>query len=924
MSHLSKKVLILVLTFIVTVTLASCNSKSVTIPYGSLGDDIYVSAGDYSVTKKTLYNKMHSNAYSLVEESILRQIDASLIKDAVDGYASQSDEDKAVFNYKEEFDSQVFNAIYSSTDVETIAKSSDFEKETYLKKYASNMLSNYGITVDTSLIEFDFTAEIPTALKPLPSNIINYYSLYIAEKAKALRDLSESMDEEKIDGVSNEDYLAENNYRVAYATYSEKFFNTTGIIVKFNSLADANAAITKATNEVGELNDSNVSDFYINLYNNYYSYRTPLTSADLTIVTDDDTEANSFTHFQYDLDSDDLSKIGTNLKALYVDGLEDGEYLSSPRSTDGTYTMVYKNSTKYIYGGKNTETKFDDLNETDLAKAKKDIKDIVLQGRVSDSFIQSHTAETFENLDITFYDSIIRSQYINANDSHYDNGYDKDLSTASTDLIYKMNYDGKTYELKVDDLFNSLEAIYGIDSSMELLTNQYLIDNYLDTWLTDEDKADLDEQFETVISNYKAGSIDGYSTDLGVENFKSIYFGFNSDEQIKEQYYYAASLRTIYTTKTYYYADYYKDLASNSKFNEESNLFTNLKQFNDLSTEQQFSLDVVHMLISVDDEVDGTLDDPAEFRASLANEQAREDYDNAVMALVNAIVAETNAIDATKKEAFNYIVTAYNNDLPLTAGGDYAGKTWADFKSIYHFSLKTEDLGTINTGNAGQYVYPFSSHAKTLFNDIKDSFDEENGYLEFSDAPLTNINDLCTTNYGYHVFDVTDLDASTNSAKFTIDDDRYVSGEEGPKVYEAINVNVDTYSDDPTEIIANGYSDTDEASTNQLFVYFFESQTTDGVTSLYSRVESSIDDTFSSISTRFLSSEFQTYKLMNDLKGTSSDLASAIKFASDDESKDAALNIYLQNKRDTIDGYVNPNETIGYIFDDWFNLDWNN
>lgn len=908
-----KKISIILLAFVVIFSITSCSkSDEFNIPYGNLSDNVYASIGDYKVTEKELYNNLHQNGSSMIDNQILRQVYADDMKAAVDGYKNKTITNN--FNYKEEFDSIIFNAVFSTTDVKTVAALDTAAYNTDLKKYSASLLNYYGIELNVNELAFDLTADKPT-LTQVPDQLIEHYSYDVATKENAKAFLEDSIRKEKDeDGLDNSDYLDEDNFRIAYATYCQKFLTTSGIVIKFNSKADADNAIA-AVSADGYSIENNALDFYIALYNQYYNYRTTLIKDTLT--------SNEDTNFKYDKDGNELTTVGSEFATFYTDALKDNEYLSTPREIDGKYSMIYKYKTTYTYGNKAEETSYDALDATQKEQANNDIRDLVVEGRLTDSYVTTKANEVFKNLDITFNDSTFRASYITNHSSQYEKGYKTALGTDNN-LIYSFTYNDKKYTLSVSDFFDKLENIYGVSTATNLLINKYLLANYLDKWLSADDKKDLKDKLDDQIKQFNDGKLSDYPKSIGEENYLTLAFGYNNTDDVLKYHYYAQSLNTYYASKWDYYPNLYKEENGEKVFNTSSSIFNNFKHFTDKAFDNLFSLDVTHMLISVDDKNDGTMDDPKEFRATLS-EAEKVKFDQAVVDLANAIVAEAKNIDADIDDTFAYIVKAYNNDLALQAPG-YEGKTWADFKK-YNMSLKTETLGEISNSNASNYVYPFSKHAKELYNKIKDDFDKEDGYLEFSDSPVTNIDQICTTNYGFHIFDVTDLDKfSSNTAKYTVEQDYKLNSDDQYKIYEHISVDIANDTTNPTEVYTNGYSDTPSPSVNQLFVYFYQNESTDGVTALRSSVKNTIDNVFKDVIARWKNTNFQKYRLLTNIDSSFNPENTTniinIDFGTRNAENKAKLDHQMLIAQDQINNYTDENQTVGYIFGDWFNYNW--
>ena len=277
------------------------------------------------------------------------------------------------------------------------------------------------------------------------------------------------------------------------------------------------------------------------------------------------------------------------------------------------------------------------------------------------------------------------------------------------------------------------------------------------------------------------------------------------------------------------------------------------------------------MLIFLDDNGDGNPDDPKEFTKYFSAEE-KTAYENALVALAQAIYAETQVEELTKSndlmEILNYIVEAYTKNEALYSDPT---KTWADYKK-YNFLLKVESLsssGDTTQSNVGNYVVEFGDYVKELYdvvveNEIKIE-DEEPKFIftTSKDSAPSTFADLCATQFGYHMIVVNDYEerGTTESKK---DDD--TNG------YQAnIEVLIDEKEKDNTEdniyvVVEDTYNEDSKTAANikQLFVYYVQKQT--GATStLDSDVEDVMKSMFGDAISRYLSTSFQNYLLYNEL-----------------------------------------------------------
>lgn len=897
-----KKLFSLVVICFAVIALSSCTSSNNTdIPYGSIDNTTFATSekGNYTVTNKELYTLMRTSGY----DAVLRKIRTDLFSTEIAAIDYSKAEDK------KEIDEIICTAIFGTDDVETITEYTAYQIKTFYQKYQATMLNTHGILLTLADIEIDFNDE---TINPngFPTELINFYKYDLATKRFARSELEKNVLEEfDEEGEDNPNYISDKDIKSAYNSTFKTYLETTAIVIRFNNAADAEKTFEYATETVGELTEENALSFYLCLYNYYYNYRTPLT------VDNYNDKENEYTFFEINKDGNDLSSISADFQNFYLNVLEDGKYLTAPRNLGGQYILVYRANTKY-FNGTSESLDYKDLTEAQLATIKPIIFDQLVENKFTESYINSIIAERFKELDIQIYDPIFEINYANSynNDTYYEDGF-KNVKKSSSTLVYSFKYNNNEYQLTADDCFTMLAKIYGASTSLTILSNKFLLDKY-ENLLTSDNLDEYESSYKSTLKSFKKGSLEsnGYASNIGETNFLQLYYGYTNKTDVINYYFKASALKTIYTNTQYYY----ENLANeDGTFNADNQLFKNFQKYAEKAYENQFSLDIVHFLLYVDDNMDGNIDDPAKFRETLS-ETMKLEFDKAIIDLTNAIIAETKAITTDVEDAFAYIVKAYNEGTRSLYAEGYTDKTWNDFKK-FNIQLKTETLGTISNSNAGSYVYPFSKHAQDLYNNIKDDFNEEDGYLEFSETPLTTdqINEICKTSFGYHIMYVTNL-TTAKSAKFEESSDSKLNSDDEYKAYEHIKVTIDEKDEDDKEddfvIYANAYSDKVTPSTNQLFIYFYESFSDDGVTSFKSSLETAISAVFSDTLSRYTSSSFQQYRLYQALGN--------ITFGTNTIDLKARYDLTIEITQLTIDGYINYDETIGYYFDDWFDNNW--
>ncbi|MDE6656725.1 MAG: hypothetical protein K2J85_07025, partial [Anaeroplasmataceae bacterium] len=297
-------------------------------------------------------------------------------------------------------------------------------------------------------------------------------------------------------------------------------------------------------------------------------------------------------------------------------------------------------------------------------------------------------------------------------------------------------------------------------------------------------------------------------------------------------------------------------------------------------------------------------------------EAQKEEFNTALLALANAIYDEANCEELTKSNSIldilKYIVNAYNRNEKLFSHPD---KTWEDYKK-YNFLLTAESLssgGDTTQSNVGSYVKEFGTYVKELYkkaveNDIK--IDDKKSIFYFTEslekAP-SQIEDLCATQFGYHMIVVNSY-STPSTTKSTETSDTY-------GYYKDLEILLNELDSSTTDdniyvIVPDAYNEKEkEATINQLFIYYVQKQK-NATSSLDSTLREVLSSMFDDAITRYTSTGFQNYLLFKELKITV-------------EEPNALLAQQLANYKDvlkrTSQDYSKDDD-----FDNWYDdsLDW--
>ncbi len=299
-----------------------------------------------------------------------------------------------------------------------------------------------------------------------------------------------------------------------------------------------------------------------------------------------------------------------------------------------------------------------------------------------------------------------------------------------------------------------------------------------------------------------------------------------------------------------------------------------------------YSLNIKHVLLFVDYDLDGTLDNPAEFMNKLSSTQ-QEAFETAIVNIYTAVYNEATYLELGESAALDYIVKAYNRGDKLvspdnkTKFGDTA--TWTSIRGVFNIQMKVEDLGTVDTSTGSNYVAEFSTHVQNMYNGLKEDFKEQEGFNEETDTEdknfltdfteylnqnhleeITTFDNLCMSTFGFHML----LSTKGGTASSSIFESKYDYKEDSDdeyKQYEHIYVETIDKDGEVVEEYINAYSETHYPSLNQLKVYVYENGTDDGIENVKSYTETIINGFYSSFTSRLKDSTFMNYYLYQEL-----------------------------------------------------------
>lgn len=905
--------------------LASCTNSTVrntSIPFGNIDKTTTIATSyDSSVNNELYYNKLRAAGY----DTIFREIKTNLFQNEVNVVKSQINlNDSEVTKHEQEIFDSYATALFGSSDKETIEDLTSEELNKKIQQYIDNS-SNQGIFITTEQCKsYTFTAD-KIQFSYIPQEYIDEQVVNLAINDATKDALDKIVDEERIPDekdetklVANTNYISEDDIINYYESNNMNYGTYSAIIIQFNNLTEARNAINSITNTLGELTEENALEFYVELYNTYYNYRTPLDINNPFVDSND----SSKTIFTYNEDLDELSEISSSIKNILTTTLEeDGQFILKPFNQKNKYVMVYRGPTvfevneKYNFEIKNELLEWKDLqeNSTAVKELKTQIREKLIENKIS-SYTTTVINNRIESADIKIYDPYFEYKFKNAYDDYYELISPSDFDNNN---IFKITIDGNEYTYSVNNFYNTQSKKSGMGIIVDQLSLDYVY-QYKNKFLTNDEINDYQASFDEEIKAFNNNKNTTYPKELGFETFLLGTYGYTNKDDAFKYGVIASSVLTSYLNQTIF--DEWAKLNADGTYSHEIdetklNALYNILDKGNKNYSNLFSINIDHMLIFIDDNADGNPDDPKDFLKNY-NEQQIAEYNNALLELSQAIYNEANCEELTKEnslmEILEYIVKAYSKNEHLFSDPT---KTWADYKK-YNFQLKVESLssnGDTTQSNVSNYVKKFADYVKELYNKAKENDleikeDESLFYFVNSlDKAPSSIDDLCSTEFGYHMIVVNEYDSPSTTKNLESSDTNGYQKD----IEILLNENDDEDTKDNIYVIVpNTYNDKEnEATIYQLFTYYV--QLKNGSTSTFdSTLRGVLSSMFDEAINKFTSSKFQSFLLFKDLQ---------ISVTDSDSTLFTQISNYEGYLIRTLKEYEETTD-----FDDWYtgNLDW--
>lgn len=537
------------------------------------------------------------------------------------------------------------------------------------------------------------------------------------------------------------------------------------------------------------------------------------------------------------------------------------------------------------------------LDNADAVKIRDEALLKVIEQRLTTTYINNQVAALSEDLEIDIFDPIIRSFY------ELQNEYTGSKNFKDNDTLAIVNEEVIT----VDQLFTYLDKTVGFSTALDMIQRQVLDELYYDQ-ITDEEIDRFEEQFRTTLDSFSAGNFaqQGFPQSIGKEQFILLAFGADSVEKAIYNTHILPRLRQLY------FEDY------ENHYGVDDNIYSKWADLSALLYEEESSVTVSHLLISIDRDFDGLPDDP-----NLLSETDLQQLEVHVANLINDINLRAK-LSSNMNDGLNNVITAYGDatryEMTYEPTDPYREDVWVEYKQ-HGLELVYQSLGQITnqsnfpTAQSGydqkffDYTYDLSVQLK---NELALRDGEKGGLVPLYGPDQADFSlEAVRTAFGWHLVLITDIQEA-KSAKVEEKDAR-TSEFENPFVE---GEKLSSLNQDET------------LSYRQILIHIKEGAAETGVESLNSAVKTAISTYFSPIKSLYDGDQHRLelgFRLLE-------------RYLEDDLSfSDASINTKLNNIRQgninqlfNFAYFENPepgsiyelliNERYAAIYGQWFNI----
>ena len=390
--------------------------------------------------------------------------------------------------------------------------------------------------------------------------------------------------------------------------------------------------------------------------------------------------------------------------------------------------------------------KFLDGNDDLIAE----LKEEMIEKRLTDTYINEKVQEFRKEQELNIYDPIIRTLFSKQNE------YKGATKVKDNETLASIG----DKVITVDEFFEAADKAFGISIANDLLSTKLIREKYYDK-ITADEKKQFEQQMNQMILGFGQNQYEqsGYPASMGRSDFLLYAFRAKSFDEAIEKLYVIPRVSELFDKDIEsHYDDIYEKFAGLSK----------------LQYDNYWLLRSSHLLIYLDQNLDGTPDNPNE----LSETELAE-----VHALLPEFVKDLFTYiskSTSEQKGIERLIAHFNDSTRIDSEDDLTNEhRWAEYKR-FGFRLKQETLGEIT--NSSNFLSSnsrldevFYARAVHLYNIVKDYKTSQFPYLDFyngdvafdPDNPEFELGNIpkIQTNFGWHIIMANGVVNEMQSAK---------------------------------------------------------------------------------------------------------------------------------------------------------------
>lgn len=382
------------------------------------------------------------------------------------------------------------------------------------------------------------------------------------------------------------------------------------------------------------------------------------------------------------------------------------------------------------------------------------LRNEIIQDKASDSLGNTRFNELLKEKKFQIFDPLQRISFDQGSVS-----YDSKKLFLDDNAVARV---GEDTTISVRKFYEEMFHVFGISLAISNLSEQIIWEKYKDK-LTAERKNELKKSLEIQVSNFGQGADQSYNPSIGRDLYLQHKYGYKTMDEVLVHRFYADDVKRLFS----------KDMPS--LIPDYANKLTT---FANSYYDRKFSVEVSHILFSVDLNQDGTPDNPN----SPEVKKEHTEILNAIRNIWTHLQEVAAKGSGSKIENFKKAVELYNSATRIQKTNEdfKSAQDYADYKETAAFvfalskrgisiNLKLEESMNLNETSFNQYDRVFHNRTNKLYTKLvaANTQDKDLPIFDWNDFDLSDdsvVNNEFMSNFGWHNIIVTKITKQKSAA----------------------------------------------------------------------------------------------------------------------------------------------------------------